>query len=86
MSTATIRAARRRRQLITYSWIVGLTAGTVALIHWEQTALLYILATVGVTVLLVVVGKADLAHSDTMSSQSSATDRTGSSSTAGRRV
>ena len=84
-ATAIARAARRRRQMITYSWIVGLTVLTVSLIHWEQTAILYILATVGVTVLLVVVAKADLAHSATMASQSSATDRPGSSGAASRR-
>ena len=85
MSTATIRAARRRRRMFTYFWIVGLAILTVSLIHWEQTALLYILATVGVTVLLVIVAKADLAHSNTMASQSLATDRPGSSGTASRR-
>jgi len=84
-ATAIARAARRRRQMSTYLWIGGLTALTVSLIHWEQTAILYILATFGVTVLLVVVAKADLAHFATMSSQSPTTDRPGSSGAASRR-
>jgi len=37
-----------------------LSLGVIALIYWEQTALLYILATLGVTALLVVVALADL--------------------------
>ncbi len=85
MSATAIRAARRRRRMTTYLWIVGLIILTVSLIYWEQTALLYILATLGVTFLLVVVAKADLAHSGTMTSQSSATDRPGSSGTTSRR-
>jgi hypothetical protein len=56
--------ARRRRRTITYLWIFGLAVLTISLIHWEQTALLYILATLGVTALLLVVALADLAHGD----------------------
>jgi hypothetical protein len=67
--TSAARMARRRRRLTTYGWIVGLTAITVGLIYWEQTALLYILATVGVTILLVVVAMADLAHAESMTAQ-----------------
>jgi hypothetical protein len=52
--------------MITYAWIASLTALTVSLIYWEKTALLYILATLGVTVLLVVVALADLAHAENM--------------------
>ena len=75
MSTTSIRAARRRRRMITYLWILGLAVLTISLIYWEQTALLYILATVGVTVLLVVVAVADLAHAEQMSNQSISTDQ-----------
>ena len=67
MSTTTAaRLARRRRKMITYAWIAGLIALTISLIYWEKTALLYILATLGVTVLLVVVAMADLAHAENM--------------------
>lgn len=86
MSTATAaRMAQRRRRLITYAWIFALAASTVALIYWEQTAILYILATVGVTILLVVVAMADLAHADTMAEQGSSPVRSGTGET-GRRA
>ena len=64
MSARIVRTARRRRRMITYLWIFGLAVLTISLIYWEQTALLYILATVGVTALLVVVALADLAHAE----------------------
>ena len=64
MSSASLRAAQRRRRLFTYLWILVLAVGTISLIYWEQTALLYILATLGVTVLLVLVGASDLGHGE----------------------
>lgn len=64
MSSAAIRAAQRRRRMFTYLWILALAVLTISLIYWEQTALLYILATLGVTILLVVVGVSDLAHAE----------------------
>jgi hypothetical protein len=42
------------------SWLAGLAVLIIALIRWEQIALLYILATLGVTALMVVVALADL--------------------------
>jgi hypothetical protein len=45
---------------MTLLWIVGVAALVTGLIYKEQIALLYILATVSVTVLLVVVAMADL--------------------------
>jgi len=68
-ATAVTRTARRRRRMITYVWILALTVLTVSLIYWELTALLYILATVGVTVLLVVVAVSDLAHGEKVSAE-----------------
>ena len=56
--------------MITYLWIAALTALTISLIYWELTAILYILATVGVTVLLVVVATTDLAHGEKFSTES----------------
>ena len=52
--------ARKRRRRLTLMWIAITTAVVVGLIYKEQVALLYILATVSVTVLLVVVALADL--------------------------
>ena len=52
--------ARRRRRTVSLLWIVGVSALVTFLIYREQIALLYILATVSVTVLLVVVALADL--------------------------
>jgi len=85
MSIATAaRIARRRRRLTTYAWIIGLTALTVSLIYWEQTALLYILATVGVTILLVVVAVADLAHAETIATDVASAVRSGPGESARR--
>ena len=65
MSTRrTVADDRRRRKLITLAWIAVLSAVTIFLIYKEMTAVLYILATVGVTALLVIVAMSDLAHSD----------------------
>jgi hypothetical protein len=55
---------RRRRRLITILWTAVLSLGTSILIYKEMTALLYILATLGVTALLLVVGLSDLAHAE----------------------
>ena len=55
---------RRRRKLITALWALGLTVLVIVLIYLEQTAILYILCTVGVAVLLLVVAFSDLAHDD----------------------
>ena len=60
-------SGRRRRTIITFAWIGALAIIAITLIYYEMTALLYILATLGVTALLVVVAVADLAHAQTMS-------------------
>jgi len=54
----------KKRRGITYLWILCLAVLTFLLIYFEQTSLLYILATFGVTVLLVVVALADLGSSE----------------------
>jgi len=54
----------RRRRGFTYLWIFGLAVVVFLLIYFEQTALLYVLATLGVTALLFVVAAADLGRSD----------------------
>ena len=54
----------RRGRGFTYLWILVLAVSIFLLIYFEQTSLLYILATLGVTALLVVVAFADLGHSE----------------------
>lgn len=53
-------ARNRKRKSITILWIAALAFVTIFLIYREMTALLYILATLGVTALLAVVALADL--------------------------
>jgi hypothetical protein len=65
MNRKTITGDRRRRKTITALWALGLAALVITLIVLEKTAILYILCTLGVTVLLVMVAMADLAHADT---------------------
>lgn len=59
-----LAADRRRRRLITFGWSLALLVVIVLLIAFEKTAILYILATLGVAALLLVVAFADLAHTD----------------------
>ena len=53
-----------KRRWLTYSWIVGILLVVSLLIYFERTALLYVLATLGVTALLLVVAFADLGGDD----------------------
>ena len=62
--TRNLAAERRRRKMITVLWTAALALGTIILIYKEMTALLYILATLGVTALLIVVAMSDLAHAE----------------------
>ncbi len=52
----------KRRRGFTYLWIFCLAAVIFILIYKEWTEVLYILATVGVTALLVLVAVADIGH------------------------
>ena len=52
----------RNRRFITFAWITALALLTIFLIYRELTAVLYILATLGVTALLIVVALADLSR------------------------
>jgi Flp pilus assembly protein TadB len=61
---------RRRRKMFTVLWTAVLALATIVMIYREMTALLYILATVGVTALLVVVAQSDLAHDERVSPES----------------
>ena len=49
-----------KRRWLTYAWIVGILLVVSLLIYFERTALLYVLATLGVTALLLIVAFADL--------------------------
>ncbi len=67
-------ADKRRRKMITVLWTALLAIGTIILIYKEMTALLYILATVGVTALLIVVAKADLSASERLTNDNRRSD------------
>ncbi len=59
----------RNRRFFTFAWIAALTLLTVFLIYRELTAVLYILATLGVTGLLIVVALADLSRHEKFSTE-----------------
>lgn len=52
------------RRALTFLWIAVLAVLTIVLIYREMTAVLYILATLGVTAVLVVVALADLSRGE----------------------
>jgi ABC-type lipoprotein release transport system permease subunit len=60
MNRKTMAGDRRRRKLIAALWALGLATLVIVLIYLEQTAILYILCTLGVTALLVIVAFANL--------------------------
>ena len=64
MNRRTMAGDRRRRKLMTFLWSLGLAVVVIALIYLEKTAILYILCTLGVTVLLMIVAFSDLAHGE----------------------
>jgi hypothetical protein len=59
-----VRTKVKKRRGFTYLWIFGMALLVFLLIYFEQTALLYIFSTLGVTVLLVIVAAADLGRSE----------------------
>ena len=60
----------RNRRFITFAWIAALAILTIFLIYREHTAVLYILATLGVTALLIMVALADLSKDEKFSTES----------------
>jgi membrane protein YdbS with pleckstrin-like domain len=55
---------RRRRKSCTVLWTAVLAIGVMTLLYYEMSAVLYILATLGVTALLVVVAASDLHYAE----------------------
>lgn len=53
-------AKRRRWRRSTYIWMLSALATVSALLYWEQTALLYVLATLAMCILMLVVAFSDL--------------------------
>ncbi|MGH9942935.1 MAG: hypothetical protein ACRD9R_11330 [Pyrinomonadaceae bacterium] len=66
--------ARRRRRRTTLIWSVGVVALVIGLIWKEQIALLYVLATLSVSGLLVVVALADLSGARARNDEASPRD------------
>ena len=62
-----IKTKPKKRRGFTYAWIFGLALLVFLLIYFDQTALLYVFSTLGVTILLVIVAVADLGRSDASS-------------------
>lgn len=69
MNAKSLAGDRRRRKTITFLWTLGVSLVVIFLIYKEMTAVLYILATLSVTVLLGVVAISDLSHVDGSSDQ-----------------
>lgn len=63
-----IRTKNKKNRSLTYLWIFGLALLVFLLIYFEQTAILYIFSTLGVTALLIIVATADLGRSELSSS------------------
>ena len=54
------RRGKRNRRLITLGWVALVAAVIIILLYKERADWLYVLATLGVTALLIVVASADL--------------------------
>ena len=66
-----IRTKPKKNRALTYLWIFGLALLVFLLIYFEQTAVLYIFSTRGVTALLIIVATADLGSSELSSNEPS---------------
>jgi hypothetical protein len=60
MTRTDARRRKRNSRLITFGWIVGVAVLIIVLLYKERSDWLYVLATLGLTVLLVMVATADL--------------------------
>lgn len=63
-STRSVAQDKRRRKLVALLWVGVIAVGTMILLYYEMTAVLYILATLGVTAILVIVAVSDLAQGE----------------------
>ena len=63
MNRKTLASDRRRRKAITTLWMLGVALVIGIMIYREMTAVLYIFATLGVTLLLILVAWSDLSQS-----------------------
>ena len=63
-STRSVAQDKRRRKLIAFLWAAVIAIGTMILLYYEMTAVLYILATLGVTAMLLIVAVSDLAQGE----------------------
>lgn len=68
---------KRRRKLTAAVWTALFATGTITLVYWEMTALLYILATLGVSAILVIVALSDLARGEKHNAVSPPADSAG---------
>lgn len=64
ISRADISRRKRNKRLTVLAWIVGIATVVIFLLYKEKSDWLYVLATLGVTVLLVVVALADLHYGE----------------------
>ena len=76
MTRRTLAGDRRRRKMMTALWVFLISILVIVLIYREMSAVLYILATLGVTALLLVVAFSDLAHVGGTSEQSGPSNET----------
>ena len=60
MTRTDTKRRKRNRRLITLAWILGVIALIIVLLYKEKTDWLYVMATLGITILLIVVSIADL--------------------------
>jgi peptidoglycan/LPS O-acetylase OafA/YrhL len=60
MSRTDAKRQKRKARLITFGWIVGISVLIIVLLYKEKSDWLYVLATLGLTTLLIIVGVANL--------------------------
>jgi hypothetical protein len=60
MTRTDTKRRKRNRRLITLGWIVGIATLIIVLLYKERSDWLYVLATLGLTTLLIIVGVTDL--------------------------
>ena len=60
MTRTDTKRRKRNRRLVTLGWIAGVATLIIVLLYKERADWLYVLATLGITVLLLIVGITDL--------------------------